>query len=155
MNQRIISACVGGLLAGLGLLGCGGDSGAGSGGGGGGGGNPYPTPTPTPHQLAMSQAATFSAGGLYGFEFTLPSAASVQFDASETTTDTWNIAVFNPAEWVSYQAGNGNQAWGGVHNHVASANDTVQVPAGDWFLGFKCDNAIERCMLLFDVNATY
>jgi hypothetical protein len=140
----------------LGSIACGGGTtGGGSGGGNGGdggGGSPLP---PVDHTLAQSQPETFAAGSFYGFEFLLPAAASFSFSASETTTDTWNVAVFTPAEWVSYQDGSGNQAYAAAHNNVMQVSDAAELPAGDFYLGFRCTNAVERCMLVFDADAIY
>lgn len=135
----------------LGLIGCGRTNTGGSGYGDGGGGPPIPVD----HTLTQSQPVTINAGGFYGFEFNLPTQATFNFSASETTTDTWNVAVFTPAQWVSYQTGSGNGASGGVHNGVKQVNDTVLLPAGDWFLGFRCTNTIQRCMLVFNADAIY
>jgi len=137
----------------FGLIGCGRtDTGGSGGGGGGGGGGPA---LPVDHTLTQSQPVTFNAGAFYGFEFNLPAQATFNFSASETTTDTWNVAVFTPAEWVSYQTGSGTGAFGGIHNGVKQVNDTVLLPAGDWFLGFRCTNAIQRCMFVFNADAIY
>lgn len=136
----------------LALVGCGGDTGGSTEGGSGGGGN---APPPVGHTLAQSQSATFNAGSFYGFEFLLPTQASFHFSASETTTDTWNVAIFTPTEWISYQNGSGNQAYTGIHNGIMQVNDTVTLPAGDWFLGFRCTNVFQRCMLVFDADAVY
>lgn len=121
-------------------------------GGGGGGTQSFP---PSTYKLAQSQSATFSAGGNYGFSFILPKAATFRFSASQTTTDTWNVAVFTPAQWISYQAGSGNQAYSRVHSGVMQVNDTVSLPPGEWYLGFRCNNAFQRCMLVFNAEATY
>jgi hypothetical protein len=138
----------------FGLCACGPD-GSGGGGGGGGGGGFNPPPQPVTRKLAQSQSATFSAGGYHGFAFTLPSAASFHFSASQTTTDTWNVGVFKPAQWVSYQTGSSNEAYDGVHSGVMQVSDTVSLPAGDWYLGFRCNNVFQRCMLVYNAEATY
>ena len=135
----------------LGITACGHSDGGSSGTLPGGSGNPV---FAVDHTLALSQPVTISAGAFYGFEFQLPSTADVSFSASETTTDTWNIAIFSPAEWVSYQSGSGHQAEGGVHNGVMQAADSVTLPAGDWYLGFRCTNTFEHCVLSFNADAS-
>lgn len=129
--------------------------GGGSTGGGGRDGGVVLPPTPVDHTLAQLKPVTFSAGGYYGFEFLLPSAAQVSFSVSEQTTDTWNIGVFSNTEWTCYQSGSCNQAYTGAHSNVMNVTDTVAVPAGDWYLGFKCTNSIERCMINFNLDAEY
>lgn len=114
-----------------------------------------PAPVPVTRVLARSVSATFDAGSNYGFGFALPSSASVSFSASQTTTDTWNVALFSAKQWADYQAGTSNLAYGGIHNNVMQAADRVQLPAGDWYLGFHCNNAFQRCMLVFSLDATY
>lgn len=121
----------------------------------GGSGGSGALPIPLTYRLAQSQSASFSPGGFYGFSFILPKPATFHFSASETTTDSWNVAVFTPAQWVSYQTGSSNQAYDGVHNGVMQVSDTVSLPAGDWYLGFRCANAFQRCMLIFNAEATY
>lgn len=149
--MRISKALVSSLFL-IGLIGCGHSDPGGGGNGGGGDGGPV---FPVDHILAQSQPVTISAGSFYGFEFRLPASATFNFSASETTTDTWNVAVFTAAEWVSYQNGSGNMAYGGIHNGVMQVSDTVQLPAGDWFLGFRCTNVFQRCMLVFNADAIY
>ncbi|MFO0580037.1 MAG: hypothetical protein U1A78_39190 [Polyangia bacterium] len=140
-----------------GLSACGPAEREGDGGGGssGGGGGTQPSPAPVTYKLAQSQPVTFGAGEFYGFSFRLPKAGSFRFSASQTTTDTWNVAVFTPAQWVSYQTGSGNQAYAGIHNGVMQVNDSVALPAGDWYLGFRCTNVFQRCMFVFNAEATY
>lgn len=135
----------------LGALACGRSDG-GSGGDGSGGVTPNP---PVSHTLARSMPVTISAGAAYGFNFFLPTKATFRFSVNETTTDTWNVAVFTPAQWVSYQNGSGNQAFGGVHNGVMQAADSLTIPSGEWYLGFRCTNAFQRCMFVFDADAVY
>lgn len=112
-------------------------------------------PAPVTHSLARATAATFNAGGFHGFRFSLPSSASVSFSANQTTTDSWNVAIFTPRQWADYQAGSANGAYDGVHNNVMQIADDVQLPSGEWYLGFRCNNAIQRCMLVYSVDATY
>jgi hypothetical protein len=139
------------------MLGCGTPDRSGGGGpaGGGGGGGGGTLPQPVTYTLAKAQAATFNAGGYYGLSFSLPSTALFEFSASQATTDTWNVAVFTSAQWVSYQTGSGNMAYGGIHNNVMSAADSLTLPAGEWYLGFRCNNVFQRCMLVFNATATY
>ncbi len=116
------------------------------------------SPNPVPHNLAVGKAATFNADAFYGLEFLLPVQATLSFavvPASTGTPDTFNVAIFTPTEWTSYQTGSGNQATAGAHNGVTSASDSATLPAGTWYLGFKCKNAIQRCMISFDLTATY
>jgi hypothetical protein len=149
---RGLALCL--VLFGLGA--CGRDDGGGSGGGGGGGGGDGGgTPLPVRHVLAQSQPVTLSAGSNYGFNFLLPKEARFSFSASETTTDTWNVAVFTPTQWVSYMNGSGNQAYDGVHNNVMQVSDSVTLPKGEWYLGFRCTNSFQRCMFVFNADATY
>lgn len=115
-------------------------------------------PNPVAHQLATAMPATFSASAYYGFEFTLPVQADVSFTVNPASTgspDTWNVAIFNPTEWTSYQTGSGNQATAAVHNNVTSASDSATLPAGNWYLGFRCTNLVQRCMIAFALTATY
>jgi hypothetical protein len=105
--------------------------------------------------LAQSQPATISAGGYFGFEFLIPSQATVSFSANETTTDTWDVAIFTATEWSCYQNGACNQAYAGVHNGVMQVSDTVVLPPGDYYLGFHCTNVFERCMLVYSIDALY
>ncbi len=133
--------------------------------GGGGGGNPdlrgiNPdlrgiNPVPVDHMLAQAQATTFNAHAFYGFNFVLPAQASVNFSVSETTTDTWNVAIWNDTQWTSWQNGTANQPTADPHNNVMSVTDSATLPAGSWWLGFRCDNALERCMFVFNLDATY
>lgn len=113
------------------------------------------TPLPVTHDLARERSATFAAGGNYGFSFSLPRSAAVSFSANQTTTDTWNVAIFTPQQWADYQAGTSNQAYAGVHNDVMQVSERVQLPSGDWYLGFHCTNLFERCMLVYSADATY
>ena len=143
----------------LGLGACGAEdrgSGTGTGGSGGSGGSGgVPSLPPAKHTLVLGQPVTISAGGTYGYNFQLPKDGTLQFSASQTTTDTWNVAVFTPAQWVTYQTGSGNQASGGVHNNVMQVSDAVVLPKGDWYLGFRCNNAFQRCMFVFNADITY
>lgn len=120
-----------------------------------GGGTGTPPVIPTTHKLVQSMPVTIAAGAYYGINFTLPRAATFRFSASETTTDTWNVAVFSPSQWVSYQTGSGNMATGGIHNSVMQVADSVSIPGGDWYLGFRCTNAFQRCMFLVSAEAYY
>lgn len=114
-----------------------------------------PAPIPITRSLARAASATFDAGSNYGFAFSLPTSAAVTISANQTGTDTWNVAVFTPQQWADYQSGTVNQAYGGVHNSVMQVSDRVQLPSGDWYLGFHCDNVFQRCALVFNIEATY
>jgi hypothetical protein len=123
--------------------------------GGGGSGTGTPSLFPTTHKLLQSMPVSIAAGAYYGFNFALPVAGTFRFSASQTTTDTWNVAVFSPAQWVSYQTGSGNMAYGGVHNNVMQAADSVSLPGGEWYLGFRCNNSFLRCMFVVSAEADY
>ena len=114
-----------------------------------------PNPLPVKHTLAQSQSVTIPAGSTYGFAFTLPVSAYVNFSASETTTDKWDVAVFSAAQWAAYLNGTGNTAQGGIHSGVMQVADGLTLPAGTWYLGFRCVNAFQRCMFVFSADATY
>lgn len=119
------------------------------------GGSPNTPLPPVTHVLAQSQPVTISAGGTYGFSFRLPRTASLHFSASETTTDTWNVAVYSASQWASYLSGGDNVATDGIHNRVMQVSDTVTLPAGEWYLGWTCTNTFQRCMFVFNAEATY
>lgn len=150
-----MSLCLGLWMVSCGTPDRGGGGGTGGGSGGGGSGGGGTVPQPITRTLAKGQAVTFNAGGFYGLSFSLPTSALFEFSASQTTTDSWNVAVFTPSQWVSYQTGSGNMAYGGIHNNVMSVSDALTLPAGDWYLGFRCNNAFQRCMLIFNADATY
>lgn len=114
-----------------------------------------PNPLPIKHTLAQSQSVTIPAGSTYGFAFTLPVSAYVNFSASETTTDTWDVAVFSAAEWAAYLNGTGSTPNRGRHSGVMQVADGITVPAGTWYLGFRCANTFQRCMFVFSADATY
>ena len=121
----------------------------------GGGGTGTPPVIPTTHKLIQSMPVSIAAGAYYGFNFVLPRAATFRFTGSETTTDTWNVAVFSPSQWVSYQTGSGNMATDGIHNNVMQVADSVSLPGGEWYLGFRCNNSFQRCMFVVSAEADY
>ncbi len=143
--MRLIAVCFASTFVLGSLVGCGGS----------GGGSYYPSgnSTPTEHVLATSQSAPLFSG-YYGFDFTLPVDAEVTYSASSPTNDTYDIALFTAAQWVSFQTGSGNQAYA-PHNNTTAASDTATMPAGESYLGFRCTNLIERCGITFDLSATY
>lgn len=127
---------------------------AGCGPGGGGGYGGY-NPTPVTHTLAYDQYQKFP--GFLEVDFSIPAQATVDFDIvcrSTTTPDKWSMAIFTPTEWSHFASG--MSASGYVpHNHVSNAADSTVLFAGDYVLGFHCENLIESCELSYTLRATY
>ena len=105
--------------------------------------------------LASNEPASFPAFYSIG-PFTVSDGATISFnvqDRSTTTPDHWDIGIYTATEWGYYSTGSPATAYAAASG-VSNDSDSTSVPAGDYYLGFHCDNLVETCMVSIDLTVT-
>lgn len=105
---------------------------------------------PTNHTIGAERLPLFS--GYRGVTFTVP-AAIVAYNVT-SPGDTYNVGIFTAAEWTNYAAGGTARAYA-LRDNVRTAAETATLPAGNYVLGFRCRNLIERCDVTYALGANY
>lgn len=114
---------------------------------------PEPEPDPVEYEIVSDYRETF--GYFHGFNFTIPEDAEVHYEVVSPDRDLFDTAIFTPAQWVSYQNGAGNQVECCVHLNDPVISESVRLPAGEYFLGFSCNNRVFNCTVRYWISATY
>lgn len=112
------------------------------------------TPTPTTHDLGSGTAPLFS--NFYGFPFSVPASSIVAYSVtSGTTGDTFDVGIFSAADWAVYMGGGAGARAYAVHGMTSIVTDSATIPAGSYYLGFRCRNLVQRCQVSYAINARY
>ena len=109
------------------------------------------TTTPVDHSIVTATAPLFS--NFYGVPFTVP--ASLVSYAAQSTSDTFDVAVFTVDNWAIYSNGSTGSVAYLSHARTARISDAGSLPAGNYVLGFYCRNLIERCSVSYSLGASY
>lgn len=110
-----------------------------------------PMTGPTTHDAASGRTPLFPS--FYGVPFTVP--ASTMGYAVSSPSDTFNVGIFTAAEWTNYAAGGQARAYILRENIRTASEVAPPLPAGNYVLGFRCRNLIERCIVTYAVTAYY
>lgn len=112
---------------------------------------------PTTHAIGSGATDLWAAGTAYAIgPFAIPVAGTVSYSTSTTTGDTYDVAIMDAANWGVYSSGGSGAAGYAIHNNTSIASDSASVPAGTYYLAFRCDNLIERCLVTsYSISATY
>jgi hypothetical protein len=105
---------------------------------------------PTNHTVGSETLPLFS--NFRGATFTVP-ASTIAYAAS-SPSDTFTVGIFTAAEWANYSGGGNARAYA-LRERVRTANESALLPAGDYVLGFYCNNVIERCAVTYTLVANY
>lgn len=111
---------------------------------------------PTTHAIGSGATDLWAAGTAYGIgPFTVP-ASTVSYSVSTTTGDTFDVAIMSASNWAVYSSGGSGASGYAIHNNTSIASDSAAVPADSYYLAFRCDNLVERCLVTsYSISATY
>lgn len=110
---------------------------------------PDPTP-PTPHNVDAARLQPFT--GLSGVPFTVPW-STVTYTVT-SPGGTYDVGIFVPTEWARYAAGVQSRAHA-LRENVRDATVAVDLPGGDYMLGFRCRNPAGPCDVSYAISASY
>lgn len=109
------------------------------------------TTTPVDHSIVTATSPLFS--NFYGVPFTVP--ASLVSYAAQSTSDTFDVAVFTVENWAIYSSGGTGSVAYLSHARTARISDAGSIPAGNYVLGFYCRNLVQRCSVSYSLGAAY
>lgn len=107
--------------------------------------------TPVDHSIVTATSPLFS--NFYGVPFTVP--ASLVSYAAQSTSDTFDVAVFTVDNWAIYSNGGTSSVAYLSHARTARISDAGSIPAGNYVLGFYCRNLVQRCSVSYSLGASY
>lgn len=111
-----------------------------------------PMVTPTAHSVA--DGATGGFPYYFGVPFTVP-ASRVGYSVNSPSGDGFTVGIFTEVNWAIYSNGGTGAVAYASHGPVTSFADAATVPAGTYYLGFRCTNLIENCSIRYAIAATY